>query len=221
MEDLFYLLLIILITVIPQIIVRNTYEKYSNIKVNSIKNGEDIVREMLYSNGINDVSVNKIGGELTDHYDHRRKEINLSISNFENPTVASIAVAAHETGHAIQDNKGYFFLRLRQAMGSSAIIASKLSWTFVYLGFIMYFAPLIWIGVIMLGVVVAFDFVTLPVEINASKRAKQYLVSTGRYSTEEIEGVSKVLTAAAFTYVAVTLAGVLQLLRLLRRLNRD
>lgn len=221
MGDLFYLLLIILITVVPQIIVRSTYEKYSNIKVNSLKNGEDIVREMLNANGISGVSINKIGGELSDHYNPRRKEINLSLSNFDNPTVASIAVAAHETGHAIQDHKGYFFLRLRQAMGSSAIIASNLSWTFVYLGFIMYFAPLIWIGVIMLGVVVAFDFITLPVEINASRRARQYLVSTGRYSTEEIEGVSKVLTAAAFTYLAVTLAGVLQLLRLLRRLDRD
>ena len=221
MDDMLYLVLIILITVIPQVMVRRTYEKYANIKVNSLKNGADVVKDMLYSNGIGGIGVNKISGELTDHYNPRRKEINLSVDNFEEPTIASIAVAAHETGHAIQDHNGYFFLRLRQMMGSSAIVASNLSWTFVYLGFILYFTPLIWIGVIMLGIVVAFDFVTLPVEINASRRAKEYLVSTGRYSSEEIEGVSRVLTAAAFTYVAVTLAGVMQLLRLLRHLDRD
>lgn len=221
MMDLLFLLIIVIITIIPQLLVRGAYEKYSQVRVQSTKNGEEVVKEMLNANGVNGVSINKIGGFLSDHYNSRTKQINLSVSNFEEPTVASVAIAAHETGHAIQDNRGYFFLRLRQAIGTTAVVASNLSWTFVYLGFILYFTPLIWVGVIMLGIVVAFDFVTLPVEINASRRAKQYLVSTGRYSSEEIEGVSKVLNAAAFTYIAVTLAGVLQLLRLIRRLNRD
>ena len=221
MGDLFYLLLIILLTIIPQLWVRSTYDKYASIKINSTKTGEEVAREMLARNGINGININRIPGELTDHYHPRRKEINLSYSNFDEPTIASIAVAAHETGHAIQDHKGYFFLRLRQVMGTPAIVASNLSWVFVYLGFILYFTPFIWLGIIMLGIVVLFDLVTLPVEINASKRAKAYLVSTGRYSSQEIEGVSKVLTAAAFTYIAVTLAGVLQLIRLLNRVRRD
>lgn len=221
MNDLYYILLIILLTIIPQILVRVTYEKYAGVEVRTSKNGEELVREMLNANGIHDVSINKIGGVLSDHYNSRTKAINLSIDNFNNPTIASIAVAAHETGHAIQDHQGYSFLRVRQAMGRTAIVASNLSWVFVYLGFIMYFMPLIWVGIILLGVVVLFDLVTLPVEINASRRAKAYLVSTGRYSSEEINGVSKVLSAAAFTYVAVTLAGVLQLIRLLRRFSRD
>ena len=216
-----YLLIIVLLTIIPQILVHATYNKYSQIRIGNGKNGERLVNDMLYSNGVNDVRVERIGGVLSDHYDSRGKVIRLSSSNFENPTIASIAVAAHETGHALQDNKGYFFLRLRHALGSTAILASKTSWIFIYLGFLMFFTPMIYLGIIMLAIVVVFDFVTLPVEINASRRAKQYLISTGTYSDEEIAGASKVLSAAALTYVAATLAGVLQLIRLFSSIRRD
>ena len=216
-----YLLIIVLLTIIPQILVHVTYNKYSQISVGNGKNGERLVNEMLYNNGVNDVRVERIGGVLSDHYDSRKKVIRLSSSNFEHPTIASIAVAAHETGHALQDNRGYFFLRLRHALGPTAILASKTSWIFIYLGFIMFFSPMIYLGIIMLAVVVLFDFVTLPVEINASRRAKQYLISTGTYTSDEIAGASKVLSAAALTYVAATLAGVLQLIRLLANARRD
>lgn len=221
MGDLMYILLIVLITIIPQILVNNTYNKYSQVKVNSLQTGEDIVKEMLHTHGVDGVSIGEIGGQLTDHYNSKTKRINLSRSNFNKPTVASIAVAAHETGHALQDARGYFFLKLRHAMGQTAIVASNLSWTFVYLGFILYFAPFVVVGICLLGIVVLFDLVTLPVEINASNRAKKYLASTGRYSREELEGVSKVLNAAAFTYIAATLAGILQLMRLIRRFERS
>lgn len=221
MGDLTYVLLIIVITIIPQILVRNTYNRYAKVKVNSLQTGADIVKEMLDANGVDGVSIGQISGELTDHYNSKTKRINLSNSNFNKPTVASIAVAAHETGHALQDAKGYFFLKLRHGMGQTAIVASNLSWVFVYLGFILYFAPFVYLGIILLGIVVLFDLVTLPVEINASNRAKRYLADTGRYSYEELEGVSKVLNAAAFTYIAATLAGVLQLLRLIRRFERS
>ena len=220
MDYYIYLLIIILLTIIPQVIVEATYSKYARVSLTHGKTGEELVNEMLNRNGITNVSLARINGRLTDHYDSRRKLIALSRDNFGNPTVASVAIASHETGHAIQDNMGYVFLRMRQSLGPATIVASRLMWIFIYLGFIFFFAPLIYVGIALLSIVVLFDLVTLPVEINASKRGKQYLISTGEYSIEDIAGVSQVLTAAAFTYVAATLAGVLQLLRLISRVKR-
>lgn len=216
-----YLLIIIIITLIPQLLVDSAYRRYSQVRIGNGKSGEELVKEMLAENSVTDVNIEKIRGVLTDHYDSRSKCIRLSLANFENPTVASIAVAAHETGHALQDSKGYLFLRLRQTLGPVTIVASKTSWIIIYLGFILFFTPFIWMGIFLLGVVVIFDLVTLPVEINASSRAKQYLLATGGYSDEEIEGVSKMLNAAALTYVAATLAGILQLIRLLSLVRDD
>ena len=221
MNDFTYILVIIAITIIPQILINVTYKKYADVKVKSEQTGEDIVREMLLANGVDNVTIGEIPGQLTDHYNSKTKRINLSSSNFKKPTVASIAVAAHETGHALQDAKGYWFLKIRHKLGEPTVVAGNLCWVFVYLGFLFYYAPFVLLGVFLLGVVVLFDFVTLPVEINASNRAKRYLASTGRYTKEELEGVSKVLNAAAFTYVAATLAGVLQFLRLIKKFERS
>lgn len=215
MDYFVYLIIIILLSIIPQIWVHITYRKYSQIRVGNGKTGAQLVEEMLAVNGVSNVSIHQVGGVLSDHYNSKRKTINLSRDNFVNPTVASIAVAAHETGHALQDNKGYFFLKMRHALGPVTIVASKISWIAIYLGFLLFFTPVIWLGIICLGVIVLFDLITLPVELNASARAKEYLTSCGSYSEEEISGVSKVLTAAAFTYVAASLAGILQLIRLL------
>lgn len=216
-----YFLLITLIILIPQLLVQSTYNKYSRMEIKNGKTGEMLVYEMLRQNGVNDVDVERIGGMLSDHYDSRAKKIRLSSDNFNNPSVASIAIAAHETGHALQDNKGYFFLKLRHTLGPVTMTASKASWIFLLLGIILYFSPFFWFGIILFSVVVVFDLVTLPVEINASNRAKQYLASTGAYSEEELYGASKVLNAAALTYVAATLASILQLIRLISRVRRD
>lgn len=216
-----YLLIIVLLTVIPQVLVKHTYRKYFDIKTMNGQTGEELVKRMLFENGIGDVSIGQIGGTLSDHYDSKRKIINLSMDNFNSSNVASIAVAAHETGHAIQHNKGYLFLKLRKSLGPVTIVASKVSWIVIYLGFLLYFAPFIYLGIILLGVMVLFDLVTLPVEINASIRARKYLISTGNFTNEEISGASKVLTAAAFTYVATTLAGILQIIRLISSTRRD
>lgn len=216
-----YFLLITLIILIPQLLVQSAYSKYSQIEIKNGKNGEELVYEMLRNNGVNDVEVERIGGVLSDHYDSKHKKIRLSSGNFNNPTIASIAVAAHETGHALQDNRGYFFLRLRHSMGPLTATASSASWIFLLLGIILYFSPFFWFGIILFSVVVVFDLVTLPVEINASRRAKEYLLSTGSYTDEEMYGVSKVLNAAALTYIAATLASILQLLRLISRARRD
>ncbi len=221
MDYFIYLIIITLLAILPQIWVKNAYNRYSRIRVSNGKTGEMIVQDMLNNNGMYNVSINKVRGVLTDHYNPRTKSISLSYDNFVNSSIASIAVAAHETGHAIQDHKGYLFLRLRQGLSSFAIVASKVSWIGIYLGFILFYEPLILIGIVALGIILLFDVVTLPVEINASRRAKQYLMSTGTYTMEEIDGVSKVLTAAAFTYVAATLAGLLQIIRLMSILDRD
>jgi Zn-dependent membrane protease YugP len=141
--------------------------------------------------------------------------------NYNSATVAGVAVAAHEMGHAIQDKEGYFFLRLRCGMGKLTIVASNLSWIVIYLGFLMWYTPLIIVGIALFGVTVFFDLITLPVEMNASKRAFEYLKSTGEYSDEELSGVNKVLKAAAFTYIASTLAGAIQLIRLIGILKSD
>ena len=215
-----YVLVITLLAIIPQIIVRNTYKKYSKIGTSNNKTGERVVKEMLFNSGVMGVGVERINGFLSDHYNSRSKKIRLCNENFESSSIAGIAVAAHETGHAIQDDRGYFFLGLRRAMGPVTIVANKLSWIVLYLGFFLYFEPMILMGIALISFVVLFDVVTLPVEINASKRAKRYLLSTGEYTSEEIEGVSKVLTAAAFTYLAATLAGVLQVIRLIGVFNR-
>ena len=216
-----YLLIIILLTLLPQIWVHSAYRKYSNVKLQNNKSGETIVKNMLFENGVGELRINPIGGTLTDHYNPKDKSINLSMDNFNNGTIASVAIAAHETGHAIQDHKGYFFLKLRRSLGPVTIVASNSSWVFIYLGFLLFSTPLIWFGIILLGIVVLFDLVTLPVEINASSRAKKYLASTGTFSNDELSGVNAMLTAAAFTYIASTLAGILQLIRLLGIVNRD
>ena len=216
-----YVIIITLLALLPQIWVDKAYKKYSSIRVSNGKNGEMLVRDMLSSNGIYNVSINRISGFLSDHYNSQNKSINLSNDNFINSSIASIAVAAHETGHAIQDNKGYLFLKLRHKLSSSTIVASKMSWGFIYIGFLFFNKPLILLGIIALGIVLIFNIVTLPVEINASRRAKQYLCSTGTYTMEEIQGANKVLTAAAFTYIAATLAGLLQIIRLISLIDRD
>lgn len=215
-----YVLIITLLAIIPQIIVSNTYKKYSKIGASNNKTGERVVKEMLFNSGVMGVDVERINGFLSDHYNSRSKKIRLCNENFESSSIAGIAVAAHETGHAVQDDRGYFFLVLRRVMGPVTIVANKLSWIVLYLGFFLYFEPMILIGIALISFVVLFDVVTLPVEINASRRAKKYLLSTGEYTSEEIEGVSKVLTAAAFTYLAATLAGVLQVIRLIGVFNR-
>lgn len=210
-----YLIIIVLLTLLPQIWVHTTYNKYASIRVGNGKNGKDVVESMLYESGIQGLPINCIGGVLTDHYNPRDKSINLSRENFTSASIAGVAVAAHETGHAIQDHKGYFFLKFRRFLGPITIVASNASWIFIYLGFLMFSTSMIWVGIILLGIVVLFDLVTLPVELNASSRAKKYLESTGTFSYDELLGVEKVLKAAAFTYIANTLAGILQLLRLL------
>ena len=221
MDYLFYLIIITVLLASAQFAVHSAYSKYARVETRTNKSGLEVVNDMQMKYGLTDLAVYKIHGELTDHYDPRSKSISLSSMNYNSATVAGIAVAAHEMGHAIQDKEGYFFLRLRCGMGKLTIVASNLSWIVIYLGFLMWYTPLIIAGIALFGVTVFFDLITLPVEMNASKRAFEYLKSTGEYSDEELSGVNKVLKAAAFTYIASTLAGAIQLIRLIGILKSD
>ena len=178
--------------------------------------GAQAARMILQSNGINDVSVQRISGKLTDHYNPSTKVLNLSESVYGSTSVAAIGVAAHECGHAIQHARGYFPLSLRTALVPVANIGSQLSWVFIIVGAILSFnQTLITIGIIMFSAAVLFQLVTLPVEFNASARALEQLESNGILYRDEVSQTRKVLSAAALTYVAAAATAILQLLRVI------
>ena len=206
-------LAIIILLEISQITINRVYNKYASMEASLPQTGEQTVRNMLSSNGINDVEIGYISGRLNDHYNSKNKTINLSKNSLTN-SISAIAVAAHETGHAMQDHKGYAMLRLRKFLAPVCSFASKLVWVFIFAGIILQFFDLITIGLILMGVTIVFQLVTLPVEFDASRRAIAYLGTLG-YDEYSMYGFKKVLKAAAFTYVAGTLASIMQLIRLL------
>ena len=213
-----YILIIIaaIISLIAQWRVNSAFSKYSRVASMSGMTGAQAARMILQSNGINDVSVQRISGKLTDHYNPSTKVLNLSESVYGSTSVAAIGVAAHECGHAIQHARGYFPLSLRTALVPVANIGSQLSWVFIIVGAILSFnQTLITIGIIMFSAAVLFQLVTLPVEFNASARALEQLESNGILYRDEVSQTRKVLSAAALTYVAAAATAILQPLRLI------
>ena len=213
-----YILIIIaaIISLIAQWRVNSAFSKYSRVASMSGMTGAQAARMILQSNGINDVSVQRISGKLTDHYNPSTKVLNLSESVYGSTSVAAIGVAAHECGHAIQHARGYFPLSLRTALVPVANIGSQLSWVFIIVGAILSFnQTLITIGIIMFSAAVLFQLVTPPVEFNASARALEQLESNGILYRDEVSQTRKVLSAAALTYVAAAATAILQLLRLI------
>ena len=174
-----YLLIFIAILIIPisaQILISVTYKKYSTIKNNNGLTGFDTARKILDANGLNDIHIVETKGHLTDHYDPQRKVIRLSTEVFQNNTIAAVSVAAHECGHAIQDKNGYLFMRIRSFIVPIVNFASKIAYIVLLIGFLTYITNFIWLGIILVSFGVIFQIVTLPVEFNASKRAKQELI---------------------------------------------
>lgn len=216
--DYMYLLIILscIIAMIAQIKVNSTYSKYSRHGASSGITGAQAARQILQMNGIMDVSVEHIQGNLTDHYDPRSKVLRLSDSVYGSSSIAAIGVAAHECGHAIQHNLGYAPLQIRNSIVPVVNIASSASWFFILAGVIFSSSPfLVNVGIIMFSLTVLFQLITLPVEFNASGRALAILSDSGMLYNDEIKGARKVLSAAAMTYVASALTAVLQLLRLI------
>lgn len=198
--------------------VNRTFQKYSRIRSHSGMTGREAAERLLHANGIYDVTVQRVAGNLTDHYDPRNKTLNLSDSTYASTSVAAIGVAAHECGHAVQHANGYAPLKIRGSLVPVANFGSTLAWPLILIGFLIQgnaSVLLINLGILLFSAAVLFQIVTLPVEFNASSRALKSLEINGILYTEEVADTRKVLRAAALTYVASAASAILQLLRLI------
>jgi Zn-dependent membrane protease YugP len=193
--------------------VRHAYNKWSQVRATSGLTGHQAAERLISTGNLYGVQVRGTGGELTDHYDPRNKTLFLSPGVANSPSVASVAIAAHELGHAMQDAEEYFPMRIRSMLVPAVNIGSNLGWILIMIGLVLRFTELAWAGVIVFSAGALFALATLPVEFNASARAKELLYQTGIIQTEEERnGVNQVLNAAALTYVAGLITAVLQLL---------
>jgi len=220
---LIYILLIMIVPIWAQFKVQNTYKKFSKIPTTAGMTGAEVARKILDANGLYNVQVKETPGMLSDHYNPITKTVHLSSENYHRQSVAGAAVAAHEVGHAIQDQVGYAPLRFRHSLVPVANISSNLAWIFIIIGLISTaLSNMLLIGIILMSAGVLFQLVTLPVEFNASSRAMDQIVSLGLISNSEEREARKVLNAAAMTYVAAAAVAVLELLRLILIFtNRD
>ncbi|MGB7115563.1 MAG: zinc metallopeptidase [Anaerolineales bacterium] len=211
-----YLLFMIpamILMLVVQLYVRSAYKKWSNVAAQSQVSGAQAAQRLIQTGGLYNVRVEGVQGKLSDHYDPRSKVLRLSQDVYQGSSVASLAIAAHELGHAMQDKDGYFPLRLRAAIIPAVNIGSYLGWILIILGLFMNWVGVSWLGVIVFSGGALFALATLPVELNASARAKRLLVQSGLIvGQEEMRGVNKVLNAAALTYVAALVTAVLQLM---------
>jgi hypothetical protein len=193
--------------------VRSAYNKWSKVPSSSRLTGAQAAQRLVSSGALYGVKIEGVGGNLSDHYDPRTKTLRLSQGVANNASVAAVAIAAHELGHAMQDAEDYMPLRLRAALVPMVNIGSWLGWILIMVGLFLNLLDLAWLGVLVFSGGALFALATLPVELNASARAKQLLSETGIVQTEqERRGVNNVLNAAALTYVAALLTSVLQLL---------
>ena len=202
-----------LLALFAQFKVQATFARYSRVATQKGITGAQAAQRILADAGIDDVKVEEVGGWLSDHYDPRSRTLRLSPGVYHSRSVAAVGVAAHEVGHAIQHAQGYAAMKLRTFMVPAASIGSWLAIPLIFIGFVFHSLDLVKFGIVFFGAVVAFQIVTLPVEFNASTRAKAALRTSGVVVTQEEEsGVRSVLSAAAMTYVAATMVAVMQLL---------
>jgi len=199
--------------------VKSNFNKYAQIRTSRGFTGAEVAKSLLNSQGLYDVQVEETQGFLSDHYDPRSKTLRLSPEVFRTPSVAAAGIAAHEMGHALQHASAYMPLQIRSALVPAVQFSSNLAPWIIIGGMLLQWTSLAWLGVILFGAAVVFSLITLPVEFDASRRAKQLLVSEGVLSVQETEGVNKVLDAAALTYVAAAIAAVGQLIYWVLRLS--
>lgn len=204
----------VLITTIASIFVSAMHSKYKKKDNYRGITGFDVARNILDKNGLKDVLVLETTGNLSDHYDPTKKVVKLSSDVFHGKSIASVAVAAHECGHAIQDKENYSFLRLRAKIFPIVNISSKLGYFAIMIGIVLGLADLIWLGVAFEFIILAFQLITLPVEFDASKRALAIIEKENMVNNSEHKGAKTMLTAAAFTYVAGVLSALFEILRL-------
>ncbi|MBR5314502.1 MAG: zinc metallopeptidase [Clostridia bacterium] len=216
--DITYLIIVLpamLLSMLASARVNSTFKKYSKVISARRMTGHDAARRILDANGLQNVAINRVAGNLTDHYDPRTNTVNLSNSVYDSPSVAAIGVASHEAGHAVQHAVGYAPIKLRMAIIPITQFASNLAMPLVLIGLLFEFIGLAYLGCIFFATATVFQLVTLPVEFNASRRAIEAIEGSGILGSDEIKGSKKVLTAAAMTYVAALAVSLAQLLRLL------
>lgn len=217
---LIFVLPALILAMWAQSTVSSTYTKYSSVLSTRGITGAEVADKILRLNGVYDVKIEKISGNLTDHFDPRSKVIRLSEGVYNSSSVAALGVAAHETGHALQHNQGYIPIKLRNSVLPVANIGSFAAFPLVLLGLLFQSGIMVDIGIILFTAVVAFQLVTLPVEFNASSRAISVLDNQAVLEGDELKGAKKVLKAAAMTYVAAAAVSIGNLLRLLTIANR-
>jgi Zn-dependent membrane protease YugP len=193
--------------------VKSTYKKWGKIPNNSRISGAEAARQLISRSGLTEMKIQEIPGQLTDHYDPRKKELSLSQGIYQGASVASLAITAHELGHAQQDQEGYLPLQFRSMLVPAVNIGSTLGWILIMLGLVLNLINIAWLGVFAFSGGTIFALATLPVELNASSRARKLLQNSGiLLSSDEASGVNSVLNAAALTYVAALFTSVMQLL---------
>jgi uncharacterized protein len=206
-----FMLPAIILMMIAQGYVSGAYRKWSQVMARSQITGAQVAQRLISASGLS-INVDGVRGKLTDNYDPRQKTLHLSEGVYNSPSVAALAITAHELGHAMQDRDGYFPLRLRAALVPAVNIGSYLGWILIFLGMLLRSTNLSWLGVLVFSGGAIFALATLPVELNASARAKELLTNTGMIVGEdERRGVNNVLNAAALTYVAALFAAIMQL----------
>lgn len=208
-----------LIVTLAQVILRVVYAKYKKIESSSGLTGADVAKEILRSNGINDVKVVSISGELTDNFNNSNRTVSLSEDIYSGTSIASLSVAAHECGHVIQYKVGYKPIKTRNNMVKIVNFGNTIGYIIMGIGLLASIVELFAIGIVLLSLAVVFQLVTLPCEFNASKRANKELLRLGLIDKSESRGVKSMLRAAAFTYVAGLFNSILQLLRLVFMFN--
>lgn len=218
-DPLWFLIMIppLIFMIYAQARVNSAFNKYSKIVNAQHITGAEAAEKLLSSNGLSNVKIEAVKTRLGDHYDPSKKVLRLSPAVASQPSVAALGIVAHEVGHAVQDKVGYGYMRFRTSLVPAANLGSTLGYIFVILGLLLsvfgqaFGMTVVWIGVFLFSLAVIFSLVTLPVEYNASNRARQMLRSTGLVVAQEYDGASAVLSAAALTYVAATLQAVAQL----------
>jgi len=213
--DIILMIISLVITLGAQLFVSGAYSKYSKVKNKKRMSGSEVARYILDKNGLEDVKVRRVGGYLSDYYDPRNKTVNLSSANYENASVGALSVACHECGHAIQDKVGYTFMRIRAALVPFVNFSSYAGYFAILFGCLFDSMNLIWLGIFAEMVILLFQIVTLPVEIDASKRAIKELDKYELLDKDELSGGKTMLIAAALTYVASVATTVIQILRLI------
>ena len=210
----------LIITLGAQFFVNGSYKKYKKVLNSRGINGCNTAKEILYKNGLSDVKVMEVRGNLTDHYDPRDKTVRLSTDVYHGTSIASVSVAAHECGHAIQDKDGYLFMRIRASLVPIVNFSSYAGYFAIMIGFMFGALNLVWLGIIFEVAILVFQLVTLPVELNASSRALKNIREYGFLERDELKKGRTMLTAAAMTYVASVATTLIQILRLLLMVGR-